>query len=90
VEGNLASKEMQQYTFDATADQTAIITITSPNQSVLLTVVTPSGSPIQRYQSGQASWSGTLPETGLYRISAVATEQASPYKVSITIAPKKS
>ncbi len=89
VEGNLASKAVDQFTFDATANQTGTITIDSQNQNVLLTLVAPSGSPIQRYQSGQSSWSGTLPESGTYRISAVATQQAS-YKLTLTIAQKKS
>lgn len=88
VEGKLASKAIVQYTFDATANQTATVTITSPNQTVLLTLVAPSGSPIQRYQSGQSSWSGTLPETGTYRVSVVATDQASDYQLSVAIAPK--
>lgn len=89
VEGDLAGKEMAQYTFDAVENQTATITITSPNQAVLLTLVSPSGSPIQRYQSGLSSWSGTLPESGTYRVSAFAT-QASDYKLNVAISPKKS
>lgn len=89
VSGKLASKETAQYSFDATANQTATVTITSPNQTVLLTLVAPSGSPIQRYQSGLSSWNGTLPETGTYQVNVVATDQASDYQLSIAIAPKK-
>ncbi len=88
VDGTLANKAIDQYTFEATANQTATISIDSPNQAVLLTLVSPSGSPIQRYQSGLSSWSGSLPESGIYRVSAVAT-QASSYKLNITILPKK-
>lgn len=88
VEGTLANKATAQYTFDAAADQTATIAISSPNQVALLTLVAPSGSPIQRYQSGLATWSGTLPETGTYRISVVAT-QATSYKLNLAIAQKK-
>lgn len=88
VEGNLASKAVDQFTFDATENQTGTITIASPNQDVLLTLVAPSGSPIQRYQSGQSNWSGTLPESGTYRVSAVATNQASSYKLTVAIGQK--
>ena len=89
IEGNLASKATEQYTFEATANQTGTITITSPNQTVLLTLVAPSGSPIQRYQSGQSNWTGTLPESGAYRVSVVATDQASSYKLNVSILQKK-
>lgn len=89
VSGKLASKAIAQYRFDAAANQPATVTITSPNQTVLLTLVAPSGSPIQRYQSGLSSWSGTLPETGTYQINVVATDQASDYQLSLAIAPKK-
>lgn len=88
IEGDLANKAMAQYTFDAVENQTATITITSPAQSVLLTLVSPSGSPIQRYQSGLSTWSGTLPESGTYRVSVVAT-QASSYKLNLAISQKK-
>lgn len=88
VEGNLASKAVDQFTFDATANQTGTITIESPNQDVLLTLVAPSGSPIQRYQSGQSNWSGTLPESGTYRVNVVATKQAASYKMNVSIGQK--
>jgi hypothetical protein len=87
VQGNLASKAIDRFTFTASAGQPATIAIESPNQDVLLTLVDPQGSPIQRYQSGSASWSGKLPTNGTYVVDVIATGSASTYKLNVSIQP---
>jgi hypothetical protein len=43
--------------------------VTSPTGGAYLTVVSPGGSPLARAQAGAQSFSGTLPESGDYRLS---------------------
>ncbi|MBW4421755.1 MAG: hypothetical protein KME13_21470 [Myxacorys californica WJT36-NPBG1] len=87
VDGNLASKAIDRYTFVASAGQNGTISVESPNQTVLLTLIDPQGSPIQRYQSGASSWSGKLNDNGTYIIDVVATGDASTYKLNVSIQP---
>ncbi|MBW4540500.1 MAG: hypothetical protein KME43_15340 [Myxacorys chilensis ATA2-1-KO14] len=87
VDGNLASKAIDRYTFTASAGQNGTISVESPNQTVLLTLIDPQGSPIQRYQSGASSWSGKLNDNGTYIVDVVATGDASTYKLNVSIQP---
>lgn len=87
IDGNLASKAIDRYTFVASAGQNGTISIDSPNQTVLLTLIDPQGSPIQRYQSGSSSWSGKLNDSGTYIIDVVATGDASTYKLNVSVQP---
>lgn len=88
VEGTLTAKKIDRYTFDAKAGQSASVSIASPRQDVLLTIVDPQGSPIQRYQSGSSSWSGKLPTDGVYIVDVVATGETSNYTLTVSIQPQ--
>lgn len=83
VEGN----GVDRYTFDASAGQPARINILSATRQVLLTLVAPDGTPLMRSQSGSASWSGTLPMSGTYRLNAVNQYVGSQYRVNLDIRP---
>ncbi len=88
VEGKLVSKSLDRYTFEASAGQPGNISISSPNQDVLLTLIDPQGSPIQRYQSGGSTWSGKLPTSGTYIVDVFASGQDSSYALTVSIQPK--
>jgi hypothetical protein len=81
------SGSIDRYTFDASAGQPANISITSSTGQVLLTLVGPDGTPIQRSQSGGSSWSGTLPLDGTYTLDVVNNSTGSPYTVNLNIQP---
>ncbi len=78
---------IDRYAFDASAGQPARISIDSANGQVLLTLIAPDGTPIVRSQSGGASWSGTLPMNGTYRLDAVNQYVGSQYTVKVDIQP---
>jgi hypothetical protein len=82
-----ANGDIDRYTLEASAGQPANISISSPGEQVLLTIVDPNGNPISRYQSGLARWSGTLPADGTYIVEAVATGGASSYDLRVNIEP---
>jgi hypothetical protein len=88
VEGKLPAKRIDRYTFAATAGQSTTVSINSPGQDVLLTIVDPQGSPMQRYQSGSPTWSGKLPTDGIYMVDVVATGKASSYTLTVSIQPQ--
>jgi outer membrane biosynthesis protein TonB len=88
VQGKVTSKGIDRFTFEATAGQPGKISITSPNQDVLLTLIDPQGSPIQRYQSGSATWDGTLPTSGTYTVDVFGGGQDSSYTLTVSILPK--
>lgn len=88
VEGTLTAKKVDRYTFEAKAGQSASVSISSPRQDVLLTIVDPQGSPIQRYQSGSSSWSDKLPTDGVYIVDVVATGETSNYTLTVSIQPQ--
>ncbi|NDJ18696.1 hypothetical protein [Myxacorys almedinensis] len=87
VEGSLPRRAIDRYTFIASTGQNGTISIESPDQTVLLTLIDPQGSPIQRYQSGSSSWSGKLSDSGTYIIDVVSTKEASTYTLNISIQP---
>lgn len=78
---------IDRYTFDASAGQPARINILSATGQVLLTLIAPDGTPLMRSQSGSASWSGTLPMSGTYRLDAVNQYVGSRYTVNLNIQP---
>lgn len=88
VEGKLETKKVDRYTFEAKAGQSASVSITSPRQDVLLTVIDPQGSPIQRYQSGLSRWNDKLSTDGVYMVDVVATGEATDYTLTVSIQPE--
>jgi hypothetical protein len=82
-----ATDDIDRYTLQASAGQPANISISSPGQKVLLTIIDPNGNPIVRYQGNISRWSGTLPADGTYIIEAVADGGASSYDLRINIEP---
>jgi hypothetical protein len=83
----LPANQIDRYTFDAQAGQQASVVITSPNNEILLTLVTPQGVPLTRYQSGSFRWAGQLPEAGTYRLDVVAPDQGGHYTLNLDIQP---
>lgn len=85
VDGYLAPQNIDRYRFRATAGQHCNLSVRSPNQQVLLTLIDPNGNPIVRYQSGAADWSGKLPANGTYQLDVVNQSRASSYNLRLSI-----
>lgn len=68
VSGRIDGLSMDTYLLEARAGQFMQVFVTSPTSEAYLTVVSPGGSPLARAQAGAQSFSGTLPETGDYRL----------------------
>lgn len=69
VGGHITGFNMDNYLLEARTGQTMLVFVTSPTNEAYLTVVSPGGSPLARAQAGAQSFSGTLPETGDYRLT---------------------
>lgn len=67
--GRIDGNEIDTWIVNARAGQFMQTWVTTPNNDLFLTVVSPSGSPLARAQAGAKSFSGTLPENGDYRLS---------------------
>jgi hypothetical protein len=85
IESFLLLHNIDRYTFQASAGQNATLTIHSPDQDVLLTIVDPEGSPIVRYESGKSQWVGKLPMSGTYTIDAVNVKADTKYTLDLNI-----
>jgi len=86
LEGSLTGGEVNYYLAWGGAGQTMSVTITSPNNDVLLTVYGfETGDPLVRYVSGAWQWSGTLPASQDYMIHAVSVGAATNYRLDISI-----
>jgi hypothetical protein len=87
VNGFLAPRNIDRYTFSAAAGQPANLSVNSQNGQVLLTLVDPQGNPLVRYQSGANSWSGRLTASGNYRVDVVNQAVPSNYTLGLSIMP---
>ena len=86
INGDVAAYESDDYILAAQAGQTMDVTITSPNNNVLLTIVGADGIPLTNgLMSGAMSWRGELPATQDYTIRAIGTDEATTYTLNVTI-----
>ncbi len=85
VNGRIDGASMDNYLLDASAGQYMQITVASPAGEAYLTVVSPQGSPLARAQAGAQSFSGSLPETGDYRISVSSPSATAHTTYTLTV-----
>lgn len=85
VSGSTNANSTAEYVLRAATGQTMTVNIASPNNDVLLTVVSPTGVPLKRYVDGSSFWTGTLPETGDYNLKAVAVGGATSYTLEVSV-----
>jgi heat shock protein HslJ len=87
VFAELAAGATDSYIVYGQEGETMSIEITSPNNDVLLSVVTEDGTPLKRYQNGLSSWTGELPATQDYVLQAVSAGQPTSYTLWVSIDP---
>ena len=86
VQGDLTAYESDDYVLRALDGQTMAVTISSPNNNVLLTIVGADGISLTNgLMSGASEWRGQLPETQDYIIRALGTDQPADYTLSVLI-----
>lgn len=86
VQGSVGPNQIQYYVLPAQANQFAIVTINSPEGSVLLTMYgLQDGQPLTRSASGSPTYQGVLPATQDYMIQAVSSGVAANYTLQVII-----
>jgi hypothetical protein len=86
VPGKVGANQTNYYTAWAKAGQTMTVNISSPGNTVLLTIYGMSdGQPLVRSVSGATSWSGVLPGSQDYMIEATSSGPASKYNIDVMI-----
>ncbi len=86
VSGDLTAYESDDYVVRALAGQTMAVTISSPNNNVLLTIVGADGSPLTNgLMSGASEWRGQLPTAQDYIIRALGADQPTDYTLVVLI-----
>jgi hypothetical protein len=86
VQGDLAAHESHDYILRAQEGQTMSVTIDSPQDNVLLTIVGADGVPlVNGLMSGAMSWLGQLPATQDYTLRALAPLEAASYTMEVSI-----
>jgi len=84
----IAEYDTDYYVLQALEGQEMTVEITSPNNDVVLTIVTEDGMPIKRYQNGPpASWTGTLPDTQDYYVYAISFGPDTSYTLTVQVDP---
>ena len=71
------------YALRASAGQTLRVTLNSPNNDVLLTVVGADGTPVKYYDDWSTTWEGVLPTTQDYHLLLVATGGDSRFTMTV-------
>jgi hypothetical protein len=77
--------DIDRYTFQAYAGQSAQIDVSSSNHRVLFTITGPNQESLVEYQDGVTDWSGTLPDSGTYTIDVIADGNPTQYNLSLNI-----
>ena len=72
------------YALRASAGQTLRVTLNSPNNDILLTVVGADGTPVKYYDDWSTVWEGVLPTTQDYHLLLVATGGDSRFTMTVT------
>jgi hypothetical protein len=75
------------YVLRASAGQTMEVTITSPLDDVLLSIVGQDGVPLKRYVDGSAAWQGVLPATQDYFLHMVSVGGETGFVLDVSIPP---
>jgi hypothetical protein len=89
IHDHISQGGRERYVLDALAGQEMEVSITSPNDDVLLTIFGADGTPLKRHEVGRAYWRGTLPATQDYFVEAVSVGEATPFTLKVTISPLK-
>ena len=71
------------YALRASAGQTLRVTLNSPNNDILLTVVGANGTPVKYYDDWSTVWEGVLPITQDYHLLLVATGGDSRFTMTV-------
>jgi len=88
VSDTIEEHNTHYYVLRALEGQEMMVEITSPNNDVVLTIVTEDGMPIKRYQNGPpASWTGTLPDSQDYYIYAISFGPDTSYTLTVQVDP---
>jgi len=86
LQGKLAANQIHEYLLRALAGQTMTVTITSPDNDVLLEIYgIDDGQPLVRVPMGQTAWTGKLPGTQDYDIKAVSVGGATAYTLVVEV-----
>jgi hypothetical protein len=85
VDGGLSQNERANYLVRAASGQYMLAALTSGSQNLYLQVLAPDGSSLLSASQQQTSWQGTLPVTGDYLVSAVASGVGGDFSLSVTI-----
>ena len=84
--GQLAAHETDEYVLRANGGQTMSVTITAPNNDVLLEIYgIQDGQPLVRTVMGLSQWTGVLPATQDYDVKAVSVGGDTSYTLKVTI-----
>lgn len=87
IEATIAERETDYYVLRAQEGQVMSVEITSPNNDVLLSVVSEDGTPLKRYQNGPPDWTRQLPATQDYFIHAVSVGPSTSYTLRVSVEP---
>jgi len=86
IEGSIQAGHIDEYVLQAMAGQTMTVTITSPNNDVLLEIYgIDDGIPLVRSASDATSWTGELPATQDYDIKAVSVGEDTNYTLEVIV-----
>lgn len=86
VSGHIQDHATNRYLARANQGQIMTVTITSPDDEVLLTVYgLDDGVPLVRHVSGASEWTGKLPATQDYVIDAVSVGSETDFSLKVTI-----
>jgi putative hemolysin len=86
IKGDLNAGQIVDYALHAQQGQTMKVTLTSPNNDVFLSIVAiEDGIPLIRFAADGTQWSGPLPATGIYRLSAFASGGSTAYTLEVTL-----
>lgn len=88
VEGSLSASEAQPYVLRALAGQVMQVGVTSSGGRVNLSVQGASdGILYQSYTEGRSTWTGVLPRSQDYLLTAVASGGSATYDLAVTVYP---
>lgn len=85
VSGSLSQNERANYLVGAASGQYLMAALTSGSRNLYLQVQAPNGSSLLSASQQQTSWQGTLPASGDYLVSAVASGLGGDFNLSVTI-----
>ena len=87
VPGNIGPGEVRQYVLGASQGQTMTVSVTSPNNDVVLAVWGADGTVLLSDHAGATEWQGVLPATQDYFIGLSGAAGQTLYRLSVVIPP---